>query len=199
VIGFQFDVLGWMLLFIVLLGRRWLLMLLAILLLVVPLPVGDAVSLLSILRGLFGGFSVTTVIFLLALALRNSKGMTVFAGRETRWLPPLIAAVSLLFYPTALGLGLLDSYEWGHDEALVLPLIAGALALTAWLARWRVSALALVLALALWRLRMLESTNLWDYLLDPLLAFAVLGLLAARGLRFIGLAKRARRSDVSAP
>ena len=182
-IGFQFDVLGWMLLFIVLLRRRWLLMLLAALLLVVPLPVGDTVSLLSILRGLFGGFSVTTVIFLLTLALQNSKGMTVFAGRETQWLPPLIAAVSLLFYPTALGLGLLDPYEWGHDEALVLQLIVVVLALTAWLARWRVSALALVLALALWRLRMLESPNLWDYLLDPLLAFTALGTLAARWLQ----------------
>ncbi|GHU27937.1 hypothetical protein AGMMS50256_08900 [Betaproteobacteria bacterium] len=109
--------------------------------------------------------------------------MTVFTGRETQWLPPLIAAVSLLFYPTALGLGPLDSYECGHDEALVLPLIVGALALTAWLARWRVSALALVLALAFWRLRMLESTNLWDYLLDPLLAFTALGVLAARWLQ----------------
>ncbi|MDR3086350.1 MAG: hypothetical protein LBU45_00105 [Azoarcus sp.] len=184
-IGFQFDVLSWMLLLIVLLGRRWLLMLLAALLIVVPLPVGNAVSLLSILRGLFGSLSVTTVIFLLALALQNSKRMTVFAGRETRWLPPLIAAVSLLFYPTALGLGRLDSYEWGHDEALVLPLTVGVLALMAWLARWRVSALALVLALALWRLRMLESTNLWDYLLDPLLALTALGVLAARWLQKI--------------
>jgi hypothetical protein len=179
--GIPFDFLGWMLLPCALLGWRWRWGWVLVVL-VVPL-LGDFV--LAMLRGLFGGLSVTTVALLLALALKKGKGWPVFAGQEARWLPPLIVVAALLFYPAALGWGALDPYEWGHDEALVLPLMVGALALVAWLAGWRVSALTLTLALALWHLHMLESTNLWDYLLDPLLTFAVLGVLAARGLRRI--------------
>ncbi|GHU05706.1 hypothetical protein FACS1894158_09390 [Betaproteobacteria bacterium] len=178
--GVRFDCVGWMLLLVVLLGwRRWP----VLFLLIVPLPVGDGVSLFGMLRGLFGGLSVTTVVLLLALTAQKTKEIPVFAGQETKWLPALIALTALLFYPPALGLGLLDPYVWGYDEALVLPLLVGALALAAWLANWRASALALVLALTLWRLRLLESANLWDYLLDPLLAFAALGMLAARGIK----------------
>jgi hypothetical protein len=180
--GVRFDCVGWMLLLVVLLGwRRWP----VLFLLIVPLPVGDGVSLLGMLRGLFGGLSVTTVIFLLALTAQKTKGIPVFAGQEARWLPSLMALTALLFYPPALGLGPLDPYAWGYDEALALPLLAGALALAAWFANWRMSALALILALSLWRLRLLESSNLWDYLLDPLLAFAALGVLAARSVRRI--------------
>jgi hypothetical protein len=194
-----FDLLGWLLLSCALWGLRgWLTgpwqerggsaAAVGLLLLLLQIPYGGSaslVSLLAVLRGLFGGLSVTTVIFLLALVLQKGREISLFAGQEARWLPPLIAVVALLFYPTALGWGALDPYEWGHDEAFVLPLMVGVLALVAWLVRWRVSALALVLALTLWRLRVLESTNLWDYLLDSLLAFAVLGVLVARGLRRI--------------
>jgi hypothetical protein len=185
-IGVRFDCVGWMLLLVVLLGwRRWP----VLFLLIVPLPVGDGVSLFGMLRGLFGGLSVTTVIFLLSLTAQKTEGIPFFAGQETKWLPPLIAALALLFYPPALGLGMLDPYAWGHDEALALPLVVGALALAAWLANWRMSALALVLALTLWRLRLLESTNLWDYLLDPLLTFTTFGLLAVRGVRHMRLSR----------
>jgi hypothetical protein len=189
-IGFLFDLLGWTLLPCVLLGWRWRLAW-PLILLIVPLPVGDSASgtsLVSMLRGLFGGLSMTTVFLLLALVLQN-KGNKVFVEREKQWLPSLIAIAALLFYPIALGWGLLDPYEWGHDEALVLPLVVGVLALATWLANWRTSAWALMLALVFWRLRLLESTNLWDYLLDPLLAFAVLGVLAARCLRHIRLSR----------
>ncbi|MDR2112355.1 MAG: hypothetical protein LBQ62_04530 [Candidatus Accumulibacter sp.] len=200
--GVPTDFLGWALLLVVLPGLRWRLMNAAaqaclLLLLLVPLIVGGAAlqaGPLSILRGLFGGLSVSTVTLLAALTLQN-MGNTVFAGREAKWLPPSIAAVALPFYPTALGWGALDPYEWGHDEALALPLAVGALALAAWLAGWRASALAFVLALAGWRLRLLESTNLWDYLLDPLLAFTALGMLAARGLRRVRRQGRAARGD----
>jgi hypothetical protein len=208
--SYFFDLLGWLLLPCALWGQRgWLtgpwqersggVTAVGGLLLLLQIPFGSAslVNLLAMLRGLFGGLSVTTVIFLLVLVLQNGREISLFARQEARWLPPLIAIVALLFYPAALGLGALDPYEWGHDEALVLPLTVGALALLAWLGRWRVSALALVLALAFWRLRVLESTNLWDYLLDPLLTLAVLGLLVARGLRWMWR-KRSARSAVSA-
>jgi hypothetical protein len=188
-IGFQFDLLGWMALLFVLLGwDRWL-----VLLLVVSIR-WDGISLFAMLRGLFGEMSITTVVLLWVLALQKGRGKLPFAGREAQWLPHLIVVVALLFYPAALGWGALDPYGWGHDEALVLPLIVGTLALVAWLVAWRVSALMLVLALVLWRLSLLESTNLWDYLFDPLLVLGALWVMLARALRTTWARLRARRS-----
>ncbi|MDR1934464.1 MAG: hypothetical protein LBS49_02570 [Candidatus Accumulibacter sp.] len=176
------------------------LFLLPLLFLLLPLPFGANLCVLAMLRGLFGGLSIATILLLQALVLQNGGGKPIFAAREERWLPLPIAA-ALLFYPPALGMGPLDPYAWGYGEALPLPLplIAGALALAAWLAGWRVSALALVLALAAWRLRLHESANLWDYLLDPLLVLAALGVLAARGLRRVRAGWRAGRAAAPVP
>jgi hypothetical protein len=72
---------------------------------------------------------------------------------------------------------------------MALPLAVCTLALIAWLAGWRVSALALVFAFVAWRLRLLTSTNLlasanlWDYLFDPLLVLGALSVVAARAVR----------------
>ncbi|MDR2507643.1 MAG: hypothetical protein LBD67_06575, partial [Candidatus Accumulibacter sp.] len=61
-----------------------------------------------------------------------------------------------------------------YSGAPALPLAVGALSLAAWLSGWRLSAFALLLALCAWRLDLLASSNLWDYLFDPLLVLAAL-------------------------
>jgi hypothetical protein len=172
-------------------GRRWFGdMLVILILLAVPIYPAKPIE---ILRGLFAESSVSTVVMLAALVIRNGSRQAVFAGHEHACLPPLIAVVAMLFYPPALGLGPVDPYAWGHD-AHVLALAVGALALAAWLAGWRVSALALVLALAAWRLRLLASPNLWDYLLDPLLALGALAMTCARAVRHMQTKLRARQA-----
>ena len=65
----------------------------------------------------------------------------------------------------ALGLGSVDPYEWGWQFS---PLFVVMGVLTAWLL-WRGYRFGLVLLIAgaAFHLRLLESTNYWDYLLDP--------------------------------
>jgi hypothetical protein len=146
------------------------------------------VSLFEVLRGLFAGLSVSTVVLLIALVWRNGAEHEVFAVQERKWLPGILVLVAFFFYPPALGFGSIDPYGWGFDGAIVLPLLTGIAALIAWLSGWRLSALALVLALIAWRLHWLESSNLWDSLFDPLLIFGAL-LVSARRLlrRFIAI------------
>ncbi|MDR1424612.1 MAG: hypothetical protein LBI92_08425 [Azoarcus sp.] len=146
-------------------------------------PLHGGISLLWVLRGLFADVSPSSALLLAGLAADTLKGTSLFEARERRWLPLACALPAPLFYPFALGVGPLDPYAWGYGEALALPLIVGALALAAWWANWRISALALVLALALWRLEALESTNLWDHLFDPLLVFGAMAILLARAVR----------------
>lgn len=139
------------------------------------MPVGG-LSALAVLQGVFSGLSVGSALLLGALALpRVFPALPApFAKHESRRLSFILATPALFFYPAALGLGPVDPYAWGYRGAPALPLILGALALAAWLGGWRFSALALLLALSAWRLDLLASSNLWDYLFDPLLVLAAL-------------------------
>lgn len=132
------------------------------------LPVGG-ISLLAVLRGAAGAASVTTAATLAALLCARCACECVFPRGERVLVAALAAVAGLLFYPPALGLGAVDPYAWGYGGA-AMPLAVGAVALAAAAAgRWAIAG-ALTAALAMWRLQLLESTNLWDYLIDPLLA-----------------------------
>lgn len=155
-------------------GRWKLLVLLPAVLTLAPL--GEGVSLAMMLRGLWGDFSVTSLQLLLLCLIGRPAQDLGWRG------PALIAAVATLFYPLALGLSDFDPYRLGY-AAWPLLAIFGAAALVAW---WRGQALWLWLLsidLLAWAAGLLESPNLWDTLLDPLLAAAMLILALRNGWR----------------
>ncbi len=166
---------------------------LAVLVGALSVPVAG-VSLIAALRGLFAGLSLMTVVVLAALFIARTGLCAPFRDGERRALAALAALTGVLFYPAALGLTVIDPYFWGYG-APALPLLAGALAAVAWMVRFRVVAVALVLALVGWRLQLLASPNLWDYLIDPLLA---LGALLALPVCALSSLKRARRRSAAA-
>jgi hypothetical protein len=126
-------------------------------------PFGAGMSAVYFSRGLLGDPSVSTVVLLLATLYR--------APREMRPVPAFIpwwaTVLGAPLYATALGIGGFDLYEWGYGGHKLLPLLLLAAAI-AWR---RHPALAGVLGLDMlaWHFHLLESANLWDYLLDPLL------------------------------
>ncbi len=127
------------------------------------LPFASGASFMYFSRGLLGDPSVTTVLLLLAALFR--------IPRESRPVPAFISwwvvILGVLLYSTALGAGGFDLYEWGYGGHMLLPLLLFAVVI-----HWRrYPALAGVLGLGMlaWHFRLLESTNLWDYLLDPML------------------------------
>jgi len=70
-----------------------------------------------------------------------------------------------MLYPLALGWGKFDPYGWGWYFS---PLFLAGATLTGLLV-WRNNRFGLLLLLSIlaFHLRLLESTNYWDYLLDP--------------------------------
>jgi len=195
VIALLADTLGWALAFALCvpgLGRSAprALGVLVVLVLAISVPVAG-VSLSAVLRGLFAGLSLVTVVVLAALFIARTGRCALFRDGERLVLAVLAALTSVLFYPAALGLTAVDPYSWGYG-APALPLIVGALAVLAWVTDFRVVALALVVALVGWLLKVLASPNLWDYLIDPLFALLALLVLALSSL------KRARRTPAAA-
>jgi len=129
-------------------------------------------------------FSIPLTATLLVRAVRIFFGIRLLDDRAvvTGWTFSLIAGAGL--YPMALGLTRWDPYSagWGFSWLFVLMFILTAVLLAlknrfAWV---------LMAAVVAYDLRVLESTNLWDYMIDPLWVMASgvgLGWKAAHGAR----------------
>jgi hypothetical protein len=97
------------------------------------------------------------------------------------------AVAGLVLYPAALGLGRWDPYSlgWGFSALFGLVGLLGAYHLICgnrfgWV---------VLIAIVAWQLRLLESRNYWDYLLDPVY-FVV-------ALSFMSIGLRTRRTEAA--
>jgi hypothetical protein len=116
-------------------------------------------------RGIEPNFSITFTVLLGSSVWDAEFPRKLFAARDyfTGWVFGVVGSVAL--YPFALGLGKSDPYELGWSFS---PLFVASAALSGLLI-WKQNrfGLALLLAIVAYHLRLLESTNYWDYLLDP--------------------------------
>jgi hypothetical protein len=126
--------------------------------------------------GLNANFSVPLTSMFAVSVCERAFGRLLFTQREwsAAWCFGAIGGLAL--YPMALGLSSFDPYEWGWPFS---PLFVVSGLLTAWLlwTRNRFGVVLLLAALA-FQLRLLESTNYWDYLLDPIYSLVSLAWLA---------------------
>jgi hypothetical protein len=125
-------------------------------------------------RGIFGDSSITALLFYIAFILQQNFSWQLCRPDELVLLRRLLAVTALLLYPFALGLTGFDSYSLGYANAWLLAILF-IMALLFWWRTYYFLAISLTASVAAWSLQMLESGNLWDYLLDPV--FVVLLLL----------------------
>jgi len=145
----------------------------AVVLLALLMPI-NGLSVAEFLRGMVGDLSVTTLLLLVLTSRKNSAPIATATLL-------LIASLGIILYVTALGFSSIDAYRFGFGS---LPLLAGLLTL-AILGWWRKNvtlALAISLAVLAWSVGYYESTNVWDYLLDPLLFIYALSAIVRRSL-----------------
>lgn len=151
------------------------------------LPVGD-IPLYYYIRGAVGDLSITSQMIILALAMHRLTGIKLVDDESSRTLHKAIPIAGLLLYPAALGLFAFDSYRPGF-EGLALPILFSLFAMWAW---WRQQLfLACVLATALLMTGIMESGNLWDYVIDPLIFITYSTQWLA------GMAKRMKSGSIS--
>lgn len=145
--------------------------LLAIVLIAVALllPIGDITPLLY-LRGVFGDFSVTHTLWALATFVNHvtARPLVPLPVRQKVFLCLLLLPTAAVFYPSALGAVDLDAYRFGFHPQAMLGVLA-VIALLCWMIRQYLAVIAIAASVLAWSQQLLESNNLWDYLLDPLL------------------------------
>jgi hypothetical protein len=127
-----------------------------------PWGLGMELPLAAYVRGVVGDLSVLLTLLLWSSVLLPSRSAPISFKLA-------IALISLAFYPLALGLGMIDPYAWGYGS---IGLLAAVLlfALVCGLAGWMKGVWIIALAIIAWAAHWHESANLWDYVLDPLLA-----------------------------
>ena len=160
------------------------------------LPVGAApLPLLAYVRGISSDLSITLVALVGVGLCRRLLALSPVARREKLALYRVISLAALFLYPTALGWGDWDSYRsgwgsWGQGAALLF------LSLLGWFQGLRLLPLLVGLALLAWSAGLMESGNLWDYLLDPWLAGVAIFQCLKSGAQTV--LSRFRRSGPSA-
>ncbi|MCE7527755.1 hypothetical protein [Polynucleobacter sp. IMCC 30228] len=126
--------------------------------------------LVAYVRGMVGDLSVLTLFLLWASFFLREKLLLPLQFKLG------LVFIALVFYPLALGLSMFDPYAWGYGSWIFL-LAVLLVALIVWWARSYGLVLAIALALAAWAFQWHESSNLWDYLIDPFLClWALLSL-----------------------
>lgn len=146
------------------------------------------------LRGVTGDLSVVTLVLLARYVLRPVFEWEPLEARTGLALQSLVTAGGLVLYPLTLGLAVWDPYRLGYGEPWFLVALA-VLAVGTLVVDLPFVAGCLALGVLGWSLGVLESRNLWDYLLDPLLAGWGLFALLLRGAQALGLRSRAESSS----
>ena len=112
-------------------------------------------------RGITGDLSIVSMLLLWASLLPSNKPTPISFKLA-------LALVAIIFYPLALGLGMLDPYTWGYGSLIFLSAVL-VFAVICGLASWNKGLWIIAIAIIAWSFHWHESANLWDYLLDPFL------------------------------
>jgi hypothetical protein len=139
---------------------KWFLALLLTNLFFWPIGLSLELPLAAYVRGVTGDLSVVLSLLLWSSVLLPSRPVPL-GFRFT------LSIIAILFYPLALGFGMLDPYAWGYGSlGLLLAIVL--FALVCGLLGWTKGVWIIAIAIVAWAGHWHESTNLWDYVLDPL-------------------------------
>lgn len=130
---------------------------------------GSGLPLTAFFRGVGGDLSTTLLVLSVWSLSHRLLDTMAINKRELTSLMAVISAAALLLYPTALGWGNWDAYRLGWGSWWLWVALLALCGVSTWLGLRALPALV-ALALLAWSFGLMESGNLWDYLLDPWLS-----------------------------
>lgn len=149
----------------------------------VPLGPGS-LPVVAYVRGICADLSITLIVFAAWHIGHHALGWRTTHQQERTTVMSAIAAAALFLYPASLGWGNWDAYPsgWGSWGMLLVLLVLCTVCL---FRGQRVLPLMVALALLAWSMGLMESRNLWDYLIDPWLSIFALGFVFIKSLQFL--------------
>jgi len=135
----------------------------------IPVVLIGELPLYQYLRAVTAELSITTKLLILTVLYQRFLHREAILKRlELERLRIAVALVGLGFYPFALGISMFDPYAYGY-QATILAVVVALVVATLVIRRSLWTGSVLAVALVAYYLGSLESDNLWDYLLDPVL------------------------------
>ena len=139
---------------------------------------------LAYIRGVSSDLSVTLIVLACLFSGQQLFGFPAVSRREKLALNGVVAAAAVILYPLALGWGDWDFYRTGWGSFGMWAALL-AVSLLSWTRGLRLLPLCIGLSLLWWSAGLMESENLWDYLMDPWLAMAALFHCAKAGASLV--------------
>ena len=148
------------------------------------LPIGQT-DVSGFVLGHMGAVSASMQVLLVFQLFANVGFVDGFRAPVLRNMNIFWFATGMFLYPAALGLLNRDVYLFGFHSSMNWCVLG--LSVVARLCRYRILALCLAFAVLAHQLRLHESNNLWDYLIDPWLWIAAaVSLFAGMCRRLLG-------------
>ena len=127
------------------------------------------------IRGVTGDISLVSLCWLFTAFISKVTGKSLVSQQQRTLNVVAIGMLALVLYPATLGLVQTDPYVWGYQANSMLITLA-IIAVAMWLAGNYHLTLWLSLAVLGFAFKIMESTNLWDYIIDAWLAIFVISV-----------------------
>jgi hypothetical protein len=125
------------------------------------------------IRGVTGDISLVSLCWLFTAFVSKVTGKSLVSQQQRTLNVIAMGVLALVLYPATLGLVQTDPYVWGYQANNMLIALA-IIAIAMWLAGNYHLTLWLSLAVLGFAFKIMESTNLWDYIIDAWLGIFVI-------------------------
>lgn len=146
--------------------------------------------------GLIGDPSIATIALMSLVCIKQLTGREVCDDRNVGALLLLVLAGGAMLYPLALGLSPYDPYALGFGSWMLYSALL-AVALAAWWLQLPLVVAWIVASALAYTFGMFESTNLWNYLLDPIAVLIAIGWTAVKLIQSLGRAAFKRERAIA--
>ena len=135
--------------------------------LILLIPINQ-LMLIGYIRGFIGDLSITSYTLILArlFSIVNLRRPT--PNNDKYRFSLIMTIVALCFYPTSLGLTHFSPYDAAYFSHLIIGCVV-ILGCYFWFTGFYLVTICFSLAIVSHHYHLLESTNIWDYLIDPIL------------------------------
>jgi hypothetical protein len=152
-------------------------------------PVGT-VSGLTFLYSVVGPLSLATIVGCAVYIGSHLRLVPALARHDLLYMAVVVAVLGLVLYPASMGLLRWEPYRMGF-HGIWLPTALIVIAAAAAAMRSIIVPLWIAASAAAWQSSLFDSTNLWDYVIDPVVWIASLVFLAVAAVRRIKHRSRA--------